>query len=105
MPEDISELCHKMTDAVDDAVDKAKVKAFPQPSQKYEETVCVAAVSDDLIGQGLKAGDWIRDTAKAAGGGGGGKPQMAQAGGKDPSKLRAALQTARQAARVALGIS
>ena len=55
----------------------------------------VAAVSDDLIAKGLKAGDWIRDTAKAAGGGGGGRPQMAQAGGKDPAKLDAALQVAR----------
>jgi alanyl-tRNA synthetase len=56
----------------------------------------VAAVSDDLIAGGLKAGDWIRETAKVAGGGGGGRPQMAQAGGKDPSKLADALQVARQ---------
>jgi alanyl-tRNA synthetase len=43
----------------------------------------------------LKAGDWIRDTAKAAGGGGGGRPNMAQAGGKDPSKVDEALTVAR----------
>jgi len=55
----------------------------------------ISAVSDDLIAKGLKAGDWIRETAKIAGGGGGGRPQMAQAGGKDPSKLSEALQTAR----------
>jgi alanyl-tRNA synthetase len=59
----------------------------------------VAAVSDDLIAMGLKAGDWIRETAKVAGGGGGGRPQMAQAGGKDPSKLQDALETARKFAR------
>jgi alanyl-tRNA synthetase len=59
----------------------------------------VAAVSDDLIAKGLKAGDWIRETAKVAGGGGGGRPQMAQAGGKDPSKLADALETARRFAR------
>ena len=59
----------------------------------------VAAVSDDLIARGLKAGDWIRETAKVAGGGGGGRPQMAQAGGKDPSKLDEALETARRFAR------
>jgi alanyl-tRNA synthetase len=56
----------------------------------------VAAVSDDLIALGLKAGDWIREAAKAAGGGGGGRPQMAQAGGKDPSKLPEALKIARE---------
>jgi alanyl-tRNA synthetase len=55
----------------------------------------VAAVSDDLIAKGLKAGDWIRETAKIAGGGGGGKPNMAQAGGKDPTKLNEALEKAR----------
>jgi alanyl-tRNA synthetase len=54
----------------------------------------VAAVSDDLIAKGLKAGDWIRQAAQATGGGGGGRPQMAQAGGKDPSKLTEALKVA-----------
>jgi alanyl-tRNA synthetase len=56
----------------------------------------VAAVSDDLIAQGLKAGDWIREAAKVTGGGGGGRPQMAQAGGKDPAKLPEALRIARE---------
>ncbi len=59
----------------------------------------VAAVSDDLIGRGLKAGDWIRETAKVAGGSGGGRPGMAQAGAKDPSKLPEALETAKGFAR------
>jgi alanyl-tRNA synthetase len=54
----------------------------------------VAAVSDDLIAKGLKAGDWIREAAKVTGGGGGGRPQMAQAGGKDPAKLGEALTQA-----------
>jgi alanyl-tRNA synthetase len=56
----------------------------------------VAAVSDDLIAKGLKAGDWVREAARAAGGGGGGRPQMAQAGGKDPAKLADALEVARR---------
>jgi alanyl-tRNA synthetase len=56
----------------------------------------VAAVSDDFIAKGLKAGDWVREAAKVAGGGGGGRPQMAQAGGKDPTKLPDALEVARQ---------
>ncbi|MDB5294863.1 MAG: alanine--tRNA ligase [Phycisphaerales bacterium] len=55
----------------------------------------VTAVSDDLIAAGLKAGDWIREAAKAAGGGGGGRPQLAQAGGKDPAKLPDALAAGR----------
>ncbi len=59
----------------------------------------VAAVSDDLIARGLKAGDWIRETAKVAGGGGGGRPQMAQAGGKYPARLPDALTRAREFAQ------
>jgi alanyl-tRNA synthetase len=62
----------------------------------------IAAVSDDLIAKGLKAGDWIREAAKVAGGGGGGRPQMAQAGGKDPAKLGEALETARAFAQRAV---
>jgi alanyl-tRNA synthetase len=54
----------------------------------------IAAVSDDLIGK-IKAGDLIKQIAPIVGGGGGGKPSMAQAGGKDPSKLADALAHAK----------
>ena len=47
------------------------------------------------IGEGLKAGDWVKETAKVCGGGGGGRPDMAQAGGKDPSKIDEALEAAK----------
>ena len=62
----------------------------------------IAVVSDDLIARGLKAGDWVRAAAQASGGGGGGRPQMAQAGGKDPAKLPEALSVAKTTARTAL---
>jgi alanyl-tRNA synthetase len=51
----------------------------------------IAMVTDDLTKTGLHAGNIIREVAKLAGGGGGGKPHMAQAGGKDASKLGDAL--------------
>ena len=52
----------------------------------------IAVVTDDLIeGRGLKAGDIVRGVAQLAGGSGGGKPHLAQAGGRDPSKLDEAL--------------
>jgi alanyl-tRNA synthetase len=51
----------------------------------------IATVTDDLIKRGLKAGDLIRDVAKIVGGGGGGRPNMAQAGGRDPEKIPEAL--------------
>ena len=44
-----------------------------------------------LNGAGLKAGDLVREVAKMVGGGGGGRPNMAQAGGRDASKLPEAL--------------
>lgn len=55
-----------------------------------------AAVSDDLIEKGLKAGDIVKQIAPIVGGGGGGRPQLAQAGGKNPKKLTDAINTAKQ---------
>ncbi len=60
-----------------------------------DKVTLVAGVSRDLVQRGCDAGRWVRETAAVVGGGGGGKPDMAQAGGKDPSKLPAALEKAR----------
>jgi alanyl-tRNA synthetase len=56
----------------------------------------LVAVTDDLTKKGLHAGNLIKQIAPVIGGGGGGRPTMAQAGGKDVTKLPAALDTARQ---------
>lgn len=56
----------------------------------------VAAFSPQVIKQKqLQAGKFIGNIAKICGGGGGGRPNLAQAGGRDPSKLTEALETAR----------
>ena len=55
----------------------------------------IAAVTDDLVKKGLHAGKLVGQVAKVVGGGGGGKPNLAQAGGKEPAKLAEALQLAR----------
>ena len=62
----------------------------------YEDgkVIIVAGVSKTMIGRGLKAGDWVREAAKICGGGGGGRPDTAQAGGRDPEKVSAAMETA-----------
>ncbi|MFD1677747.1 alanine--tRNA ligase [Alicyclobacillus fodiniaquatilis] len=52
----------------------------------------VAAVSKDLQSQGFHAGQIVKAVAQVAGGGGGGRPDMAQAGAKDPSQLQAAIE-------------
>lgn len=54
----------------------------------------VSGVTKDLIDQGFHAGKIIKEVATRCGGGGGGRPDMAQAGGKDPSKLNEALAAA-----------
>ncbi|MDO7788709.1 alanine--tRNA ligase [Desulforamulus aquiferis] len=51
----------------------------------------VAAVTKDLLGRGLHSGNMVKEIAKIVGGGGGGRPDMAQAGGKDPAKLQEAI--------------
>ncbi|MCA9171701.1 MAG: hypothetical protein KDB23_28735, partial [Planctomycetales bacterium] len=53
----------------------------------------VAGVSRDVQGK-LHAGNWVKAIAPHVGGGGGGKPDLAQAGGKEPSQLPEALKAA-----------
>ena len=53
--------------------------------------ILITMVTPDLVERGLHAGNIARDTAKVMGGGGGGRPEMAQAGGKQPEKVDEAL--------------
>jgi alanyl-tRNA synthetase len=59
-------------------------------------------VTDDLV-KTVQAGKVVGAVAKIVGGGGGGRPHMAQAGGKDPSKLDAALQAVPEIVREMMG--
>jgi alanyl-tRNA synthetase len=88
----------QLRSAIDSLRKKSPVHAILLAAAGEGAVTFVAAVSDEIIAKGLKAGDWIKQVATAAGGGGGGRPQMAQGSGKDPSKLSAALETARQVA-------
>ena len=53
--------------------------------------VLIGGVTDDLVKRGLNAGEIVRTIAQIIGGSGGGRPTLAQAGGKDPSKLPEAI--------------
>ena len=59
----------------------------------------LAMATKDLAGKKVHAGNLVKQVAAVAGGGGGGRPDMAQAGGKDASKLDEALELARRLAR------
>ncbi len=56
-----------------------------------DKPMLVAAVTPDLVKRGLQAGKLVGEVARQIGGGGGGKPTMAQAGGRDATKLDEAL--------------
>jgi alanyl-tRNA synthetase len=64
-------------------------------------SLCVA-VSKDLIGK-IKAGDIVKRLAPIVGGGGGGRPDMAQAGGKNPDKISEAIRLAPDVIRELIG--
>ncbi len=69
---------------------KSGIAVFGTVIGDTPQVLCV--VSDDLVKEGIKAGNIVRDLGKALGGGGGGKPHMATAGGKDASKLNNVLE-------------
>ncbi|MDO9121300.1 MAG: DHHA1 domain-containing protein, partial [Anaerolineaceae bacterium] len=56
-----------------------------------DKPTIICAVTEDLVKRGLNAGDIVKAVAGIMGGSGGGRPVLAQAGGKDASKLSEAL--------------
>ncbi|MEC2054397.1 alanine--tRNA ligase [Peribacillus psychrosaccharolyticus] len=75
----------------DDLKEKLGSAIIVLGSAQGDKVNLIAAVTKDYIAQGFHAGKVIKEVATRCGGGGGGRPDMAQAGGKDPEKLDAAL--------------
>ncbi|WP_341879335.1 alanine--tRNA ligase [Synechococcus sp. UW140] len=71
----------------------------PEPAK----VTLVVAFGPELIKRGLQAGKFVGVVAKACGGGGGGRPNLAQAGGRDPGALPGALAAAKAQLQEALG--
>lgn len=76
---------------VDELKNKLGSAVIVLGSVEGDKVNLVTGVTKDLIDRGLHAGKMIKEVATRCGGGGGGRPDMAQAGGKDPSKLQEAL--------------
>jgi len=64
---------------------------FVAGSVQNNKPTLTITISDNLVAQGLKAGDLVREAAKLIQGGGGGQPHFATAGGKDREGLQAAV--------------
>jgi len=104
---EVDSACGKVLVASSDGADPGQMRNFcDQQRQKGAaavfiggaagaKVILIAMVSQELVDAcGVKAGDWVKAIAPVVGGGGGGKPTLAQAGGKDPSKLPEALDAA-----------
>jgi alanyl-tRNA synthetase len=77
-----------------DALQKTKKQSVIVLGTVDEESgkvYLMAALTDDLVGEGLKAGSLVSDLGRIVGGGGGGQPNLATAGGRFPEKLQLAM--------------
>jgi alanyl-tRNA synthetase len=103
----VGRLSTTSVDRAREAIDMLKKKAGSAAIVlAYDEdgkVMLLAGVTDDLIARGLKAGDLVKTIAPIVDGGGGGKPQMAQAGGKNPAKIDEALAKAKEMIQAGLG--
>ncbi len=82
--------------AIDMLKKKAKSAAIVLGFEDDGKAALIAGLTEDLISRGLKAGEIVKQIAPIIDGGGGGRPQMAQAGGKDPDKIDQAIAKASQ---------
>ena len=85
------EALRTMGDQLRDRTNGVVVLAAPMAPDKVN-ILCMA--SKDAVAKGIHAGRIVKAVAQVMGGNGGGRPDMAQAGGKDASRLQDALQEA-----------
>lgn len=95
----VSKIEQTPVEQVRTAIDMIKQKAGTAVvvfgmAEGQDKAALLAGVTDDLTPKGLKAGDIVKEIAPIICGAGGGRPQFAQAGGKDPSKIDDAMARA-----------
>jgi alanyl-tRNA synthetase len=79
---------------VDDLKNKLQSGVVILGAENGGKVNIVAGVTKDLVTKGYHAGNLVKEVAVRCGGGGGGRPDMAQAGGKDPEKLQEGIDSA-----------
>lgn len=85
---------NQLRNMFDDLKEKMDTYVILLAAENGSKVQLLAGVSKDNIEKGLHAGNLIKEAAKLCGGGGGGRPDMAQAGGKNPSGIEQAIQFA-----------
>ncbi len=83
-----------LRETLDKLKDKLKSAAIVLATVDGGKVQLAAGVTADRMGK-IKAGELVNFVAQQVGGKGGGKPDMAMAGGTDPSRLAAALDSVR----------
>ncbi|HHT7187946.1 TPA: alanine--tRNA ligase [Bacillus cereus] len=76
---------------MDDLKNKLESAVIVLASVNDDKVNILAGVTKDLISEGYHAGKLVKEVASRCGGGGGGRPDMAQAGGKNPAQVEEAL--------------
>ncbi|MGP4041764.1 alanine--tRNA ligase [Gracilibacillus sp. D59] len=87
---DVSDM-NQLRQMVDEMKQKLESGIILLAAVNNDKVQLASGVTKDLVTKGYHAGNLIKETAKICGGGGGGRPDMAQAGGKDATKLPEAL--------------
>ncbi len=90
----------ELGDSLKEKMDNAVVVLASRANGKVNLMV---TATDAALKQGAHAGNIIKEAAKLVGGGGGGRPNMAQAGGKNPEGIEMALAKAKEVLAKQLG--
>lgn len=92
-----------MRDLGDEAKQKLGEAVVVFAAENGGKVNLMATATDGAVAKGAHAGNLIKEIAKLVGGGGGGRPNMAQAGGKNPAGIEDALERAKEAAKEQIG--
>ncbi|MBJ7449781.1 MAG: alanine--tRNA ligase [Parachlamydiales bacterium] len=86
----------ELKDFSDEIMNQMKSGILVVSATDDDKASLLVRVTPDLVTKGIKAGDLVKIAAPIIEGSGGGKPEMAQAGGKNPKQLKQALQSIRE---------
>lgn len=87
---------NSLREIADKIKDKNESCAVLLASDLGDKVLFVSSVTKDLVQKGIHAGNMVKEAASITGGGGGGRPDFAQAGGKNPEKIKDAIEAVKR---------